>query len=177
MYLILDSENVCVSHTQELPQEQSPGLKYLELPEIHNDLAAFFISFDFSLVNSIDEAFILEALKVRLNDFNASLFSNTLNKIVNCPFFEISTFSFQEQEAKNIIEGLSSPYLEVLAASRGDEVLTLANKILNKAQEFKKLSIKMLGVKQKLEAEIKKIKTSHKAKNFYKTIQNAYLTQ
>lgn len=86
-----------------------------------------------------------------------SIFNNKMKSLVSSyPEMEIATFYKQEEEARLIInnEEPKTNMLASLAEQRGIELKDLAQKIINKSNEFATASGYVLGQRQKIEDQI-----------------------
>lgn len=122
---------------------RNPGLVTEERPFVQPEM-------------TLKEAKVIKSKEI--NDVADSLISK-LTKTY--PDREIATFDKQEAEARSYVVDSSAPtpFLSIIAKTRGIELSDLVNRVIAKADKFADLSARIIGQRQALEDRVNACRT------------------
>lgn len=103
------------------------------------------------IIEAIPEPSLKEAKERKLVEINAACDAALAALTASYPSAELLTFDKQEAEARALVADPSAatPFLTPLAAARGLETETLAQKVIAKADAFTAASAHVIGLRQK----------------------------
>lgn len=98
---------------------------------------------------------------LKLNEINTSADAAISELIKMYPDREIATFDKQEAEARAYLADTSAPtpFLLIIAKTRGIELSDLVNRVIAKADKFADLSARIIGQRQALEDRVNACRT------------------
>lgn len=110
---------------------------------------------------------IEELKKIKLSEINNKYNIATSTLVSTYPEIELLTFDKQEQEARAYLEDSSveTPFLTILAETRGIELSELVKRVINKSETFSNIIAFLTGQRQKYEDQLELANTKEEIEN------------